>query len=54
MGYPTQGQIAKACAEITVIVKECEREIDRVKQLVVHHGELLRSIQKQLEKKNGI
>ena len=54
MGYPTQGQIADGIDKVTVIVKECEREIDRIKQLVVHNGEQLRAIQKQLEKKNGI
>lgn len=50
MGYPTQGHIAKDVADIKDLVQECESEIDRVKQLAVRNGELLRQILKIIER----
>jgi len=50
MGYPTQGHIAKDVAEVKKLVQECESEIDRVKQLAVRNGELLRQILKIIER----
>ena len=44
MGYPTQGRIADDVEYIKKLVEECESEIDRVKQLAVRNGELLREI----------
>ena len=49
MGYPTQGHIAKDLAELKKLVQECESEIDRIKQLAVRNGELIREVLKKLE-----
>jgi flagellar biosynthesis/type III secretory pathway chaperone len=49
MGYPTQGHIAKDVAELKKLVQECESEIDRIKQLAVRNGELIREVLKKLE-----
>ena len=49
MGYPTQGHIAKDVAELKKLVQECESEIDRIKQLAVRNGELIREVLKTLE-----
>jgi len=49
MGYPTQGHIAKDVAEIKKLLNECETEIDRVKQLAVRNGELLKEILKLIK-----
>ena len=49
MGYPTQGHIAKDVAELKKLVEECESEIDRIKQLAVRNGELIREVLKKLE-----
>lgn len=50
MGYPTQGHIAKDVVEVKKLIQECESEIDRVKQLAVRNGELLRQILKIIER----
>jgi hypothetical protein len=66
MGYPTQGRIAedveyiKQLSEVIEseiklakkLVEDCESEIDRVKQLAVRNGELLREILSILGEKN--
>ena len=49
MGYPTQGHIAKDVAELKKLVQEFESEIDRIKQLAVRNGELIREVLKKLE-----
>lgn len=49
MGYPTQGHIAKDIQELKKLVQECESEIDRIKQLAVRNGELIREVLKKLE-----
>ena len=49
MGYPTQGHIAKDVAELKKLLQECESEIDRIKQLAVRNGELIREVLKKLE-----
>ena len=50
MGYPTQGHIAKDVEQIKKILNECETKIDRVKQLAVKNGELLKEILKIIER----
>ncbi len=50
MGYPTQGQIAKDVVEVKKLIQECESEIDRLKQLAVVNGQMLREILKELRK----
>ena len=52
MGYPTQGRIADDVEYVKKLVIECESEIDRVKQLAVRNGELLREILSILGEKN--
>lgn len=52
MGYPTQGRIADDIEYTKKLVQDIEAEIDRVKQLAVRNGELLREILSILGEKN--
>ena len=52
MAYPTQGRIGEDVEYTKKLVQDIEVEIDRVKQLAVRNGELLREILHILGEKN--